>query len=508
MKKLTASIAFILACMLALTACGGSGAPADAQGGARDSITVSLNVDPTSLHAGFATSVVSSFVGTQLFDTLIRKTGDGQFEPCLATEWSFSEDGRDITFTLRDDVTFHNGDKMTAEDVAFSYNTVLNAGFSGSVTSAMTGMDVVDETHVVLHFEEPYGPAIECVSQPCMGIFSKAAYEADPDGFPRNPVGTGAYQFVQWKADDSITLKAYESYFQGKPSIENLTFKIYKNATSAALALENGELDLLTSPSSTDYTRLSNNESLQFGTTVSSTVTWLQFSMKGDSIFKDENLRLAVAHAIDKESVILGAVEGQGELAKSVVPSYSFGIGDFEMPEYNPEKAKEYLAAAGYADGLDLTVYTSNNELYYKPLEIVQAQLAEVGINCNVERMDQNAWFEDVFKSGEYPFVVVTFSCTVPDIDYYYPMFVPGGSENFGQIELPELTKAYSESRFIVDETERAAKIQEVAEIMAQHAIVVPMYGSLKAVAANKNIVGLTPDHEGIYRIASLSWAE
>lgn len=144
-------------------------------------------MDPTSLHAGFATSVVSSFVGTQLFDTLIRKTGDGQFEPCLATEWSFSEDGRDITFTLRDDVIFHNGDKMTAEDVAFSYNTVLNAGFSGSVTSAMTGMDVVDETHVVLHFEEPYGPAIECVSQPCMGIFSKAAYEADPRRLPPQP---------------------------------------------------------------------------------------------------------------------------------------------------------------------------------------------------------------------------------------------------------------------------------------------------------------------------------
>ncbi|MCC8027555.1 MAG: ABC transporter substrate-binding protein [Clostridium sp.] len=510
MRRMRAIAAAILAGTMFLSACGSKAQQpaADSQsGGARDRVIVTLNSEPTSLHAGLATSVVASFVGTQLFDPLVVKNSQGEIVPCLAKSWEYSEEDMAYTFELRDDVTFHNGDKMTAEDVAFSYQTIMDSGYSNVLTSFIENMEVVDDAHVRLNCKMPYGPALECMAQPAMGILSKAAYEENPDAFVRNPVGTGAYKLVEWKSGASITMEANEDYFAGAPAIKNVDFIIYNNAaTSAALALENGELDVLTTVASTDYDRLEASDKLQFLATSGSVVDFVMFSMKDGSPFVDENLRLAVAYAIDKEAVLMGALEGKGALANTLVPSYSTGVQGYTAPQYDPEKAKEYLAKAGYPDGIDLTIPCSSSDNYYKPMEIVQAQLAEVGINCTVEKMDNNAWFEDIFRLGNYPFQVVSFSASPADIDYYYEMFVSDGNENFGGVNVPELDEAYKASRSTTDSEKRLAEIRRVVAVMGDKAVIVPICENTKAVAANKDLKGLRADAEGIYRIAEWSW--
>lgn len=509
MKKRKSIVAAVLAVTLLLCGCGSGnkGQGTGNQGGSRDNVIITLNSEPTALHAGLATSVVSSFVGTQLFDSLVVKDKEGEIVPCLAKSWEYSEDDMCYTFELRDDVLFHNGDKMTAEDVVFTYKTVIDSGYSNVLTSFIEDVEAADDTHVKIYCKMPYGPALECMAQPALGIFSKAAYESNPDQFTRNPVGTGAYKIVEWKSGDSITMEANENYFGGEPAIKNVEFVLYNNAaTSAALALENGELDVLTTVASTDYDRLEASDNLQFLSTSGSVVDFVMFGMKDGSPFVDENLRLAVAYAIDKEAVLMGALEGKGALANSVVPSYSTGVEGYTAPQYDPEKAKEYLKKAGYPDGIDLTIPCSSSDTYYKPMEIVQAQLAEVGINCTVEKMDNNAWFEDVFRRGEYGFQMVSFSATLSDIDYYYEMFVSDGNENFGGINVPELDEAYKTSRSTVDADARNEEIQKVIQIMGDKAVIVPICENIKAVAANKNLKGLRPDAEGIYHVAEWSW--
>ncbi len=462
------------------------------------------------MHCGFATATVDNLVATQMFDSLILKdSATGEYKPGLATSWEY-EDDTTLVFTLRQDVQYHNGETMTAEDVKFSIETVRDSSYAVTLTHFIDTVEVRDDSTVAVNFLYAYGPAIECFAQNSLAIFPQAAYEEDPDGFKRNPVGTGAYEFVEWKTGASISMTAFDGYWGEAPSIQDVEFVIYNNgATSAALALENGELDVITTVASSDNARLMEADGLYFDSTEGSVVTFIMFNTREDSVFNDENLRLAVAHAIDKESVMIGAVEGYGSLAVCNVPSYVNGIDDtYVPPQYDPELAKEYLAKAGYPDGLDLTIPVSGVDSYLIPLEIVQDQLAQVGINITIDKRDSNAWFEDIFRTGDYPFQMCTFSTSVPDIDYYYEMYVSDGKENFSGLNHPDLDEAYKLSRSTSDEALREEYINDVVEVLAEQAIIVPIYQTDKAVCANANLVGVVADCEGIYTVADWSWAD
>lgn len=180
MKKTLISLLLIAAMISCLfTGCGNDAAqPASAGNAAsgenRDDVVVALYSEPSTLCGGLAASTTVNMVSRQVFDTLILKNGNGEYAPCLATEWTWENSNKDLVLTLRGDVKFHNGETMTAEDVAFSYNTIINAGYADTATSAMDSMDVRDAQTVVLHFKFEYGPALECVSSDYMVIFPMA----------------------------------------------------------------------------------------------------------------------------------------------------------------------------------------------------------------------------------------------------------------------------------------------------------------------------------------------
>ena len=332
----------------------------------RTDVKAAIWSEPSSLCAGFAASTVVSMISGQIFDTLIVRSDDySTYEPSLATAWEFQNNNLDLVFTLRDDVYFHNGEKVTAEDVAFSFNTIINAGYADCATSAMESMDVIDDTHVVLHFEREYGPALEACATDYMCVFPKAYYEANAETFTRNPMGSGPYKFVEWVAGDKVVLTANDAYWGGTPAIKDVTFKVFEDPSIGTLALESGEIDVHLSPAQSDIINIKANDDLQYSEVLSTTCTWVIFNFNG--IFADENLRLAVAHAINKEDVMWGAIDGNGELITAMYPTFVPGYDlDYVAPGYDPELAKEYLAKAGYADGLDLTVKCSNNPSYWR----------------------------------------------------------------------------------------------------------------------------------------------
>lgn len=500
MKKIIASM---LAVVMALTGCS-SGSTATTED--RDDVVVSIWSEPSSLSAGFAASVVVSLVSGQMFDTLITRSDDySTYEPSLATEWEFENDNKDLVFTLRDDVTFHNGEKMTAEDVAFSYNTIINAGYADCATSAMDNMEVVDDTHVVLHFKQEYGPALEAVASDYMCIFPEDYYEADPEGFTRNPCGSGPYKFVEWDSGDKIVLEANEDYWGEQPSIKNVTFKVFEDGSAGTLALESGEIDVHIDPPEADIVNIESNDSLQYSDTMSTTCTWVIFNFNG--IFQDENLRLAVAHAINKDDVLLGAIEGNGEVISAMYPTFVQGYDeDYEAPGYDLELAKEYMKKAGYEDGLDLTVSCSNGDSYYKPMEIIQSQLEAIGINITLEKLESNAWFSDVFKGAEYDLNVVSFSMSMNDFDENYALYRGGEGQNFGNMNDEELNKYWDLEHNSVDTETRIEACNKIQQIMGDKALIVPIYAAKTGIAAKAGLKGVKAMSLKDYNVADWSW--
>lgn len=496
-------VALLTAVTLALTGCG-----AGTQAKDRDDVVVSVWSEPSALCGGFAASVVVSLLSGQMFDTLITRSEDySTYEPCLATEWEFQNDNKDLVFTLRDDVTFHNGEKMTAEDVAFSYNTIINAGYADCATSSMDSMEVLDDNHVVLHFKQEYGSSLEACATDYMCIFPKDYYESDPDGFTRKPCGTGAYEFVEWVAGEKIVMKANENYWKGAPKIKNVTFKVFEDPSAGTLALESGEIDVHLDPPVADLANIKSNSALQYDDAMSTTCTWVIFNFNG--IFADENLRLAVAHAINKEDVMLGAIDGNGEVISAMYPTFVPGYDQsYEAPGYDLELAKEYMKKAGYENGLELTVRCSNGAAYYKPMEIIQNQLAAIGISITMEKLESNAWFSDVFKGGDYDLNVVSFSMSMNDFDENYALYRGGEGQNFGGMDDAELNVAWDQEHESVDSATRVEACNTIQRIMGDKALIVPVYASKTGIAAKKELQGVKARSLKDYRVINWSWAE
>lgn len=501
MKRIKSMFALVLAIAMILSM-GTIAASAEA----RDDVVIALWSEPSSLCGGLAASTAVNMVSRQVFDTLIQKNADGGYDPCLATEWTWEDDNTTLVLTLRDDVKFHNGEPMTAEDVAFSYNTIINAGFADTATSAMDAMEVIDDTHVALHFDFEYGPALECVSSDYMTIFPKAYYESCED-FGRNPVGTGAYKFVSWATGDKITLTANEDYFKGAPAIKDVTLRILTDNSVATLALQNGEIDVHTKVPQADVPNVEADPNLQYSEVLGNATTWIIFNF--ESRFADENLRLAVAHAIDKEGVMIGAIEGKGEVAQAIYANFVPGYDhEYEGPAYDPELSKQLLAEAGYPDGMEITVKASSNDAYSKPLEIVQAYLADVGIKLNIELMESNAWFTDVFKGADYEMNLVTFSMGMADLEELYALYRGGQSQNFGKMDDPDVNAGYDANHTSIDEETRLAAFKQVQHAMGDKALTVPLYTAMAGVGANKDLQGIAADAMGCYRVYDWSWAE
>ena len=170
----------------------------------------------------------------------------------------------------------------------------------------------MDDTHVKLTLKYPYGPIEGCLANVNCSIVSKAAVEADPDGFARNPIGTGPYKFESWASGSNIVYTANENYWREPASIKTLTYQLVSDSSAALIALETGDVDMIVSTQAADRENIINNPDLFYDEVASSSFYFVAFN-NTDGIFADNTLlRQAVAHAIDREACVLGALEGAG----------------------------------------------------------------------------------------------------------------------------------------------------------------------------------------------------
>lgn len=434
----------------------------------------------------------------QVYEPLYWINDEGEEIPMLATEYSVSEDGLTWTFQLREGVTFQNGDPLTAQDVVYSYERCFDNAYMQEKVEAIDSVTAPDDSTVEMHLKYQFSPLMEKIA--AIGIVSQSFVEANMDdqgllGF--NACGTGAYSVKEAIPDVSITLEAYSGYWGGEAPIKTLNFEQITDETTAVTAFEAGEIDVMSIPSA-NWTQISESGQYNTDSRPSNHVVYLIFNTEA-APFDNRELRQAIAYAINREDIIAVAADGPADPATSLATSYMLGYTEDHMTyEYDPEKAKELLAEAGYPDGLDIgSMKTMSGSYFEKVMQVVQSQLAEIGITSTIEGMDGNSLVEDCI-TGNFTLADMGQNLSL-DYDflktYFNEEYING--LNMARVSDSQIQELFEQGASTTDKEERLAIYQEIEDLTQELCAYVPLYNLQTTTAWNKDL-NYTPSVTGV----------
>ncbi len=393
---------------------------------AKTDITVGLqleppNLDPTSGAAGAIDSVTYS----NIFEGLTRFGPDGSINPGLAESWTISDDGKVYTFKLRKGVKFHDGSDMDANDVKFSLDRTNEEGSSNAqkaLFADIESVEVVDPHTVKVTLKKPNGNMLFNLAWGDAVIVSPetAANNAT------NPVGTGAFVFKNWAKGDEVELERNKDYWGTPAKLDKVIFKFISDPNAAFAAVMAGDVDsFMPFPAPENLPQFDADPRFRViaGSTEGETILSTNNKMPP---FDNPKVREAVAHAIDRQAIIDGAMFGYGTpIGTHFAPHHPSYLDLTAQSNFDPEKAKALLAEAGHPDGFKTTLKLPPPSYARRGGEIIASQLRDIGIETEISNLEWAQWLEQVFKGKDFGLTIV--SHTEPlDIgiyarpDYYF----------------------------------------------------------------------------------------
>lgn len=356
-----------------------------------------------------------------VYSSLVKRNSQNEIVGDLAESWEVSDDNLTWTFHLRKDVKWHNGKQFTAEDVKATYDRLLNEEQPVRYTSTMNlikGCNVVDEYTIELYTEFPTPMMLATLCHRGNLILSKEyieKYGTDLGLTAESCNGTGPYVLKEWDMGEKMVFESFPDYFEGEAPTKNFIIEIMPEASSRAIALETGEVDIADGVSSEDILRLQEIEGIDVNFYNYQGLHGFQFNCAHEYL-KDTKLRQAVSYAIDREGMIEALYASMGEYcATAPLSEVVWGYHDFGVIKQDQEKARQLMAEAGYPDGFEFSIQVY--EGYSKALasaEMIVADLAEVGIKATIEVVDAAA-----FKAARA-------NRTYPGEDFPWGMFIMG----------------------------------------------------------------------------------
>jgi peptide/nickel transport system substrate-binding protein len=357
---------------------------------------IHFSLAPTFFDPAETPGIITPFlVLYALHDGLVKPMpGKAQAES-LAQSWSVSPDGLVYEFVLRQGVKFHNGDPLTAEDVKFSFERYKGAA-AAAFRNRVAGVEIVDPLRVRIRLKQPWPDFMTFFGTPATGaawvVPKKYVEKVGDDGFRKAPVGAGPYKFVSFTPGVELVLEAYEQYWRKIPSVKRLVFKVIPDEATRLAMLKRGEADIAYSIRGALAEEIRRTPGLTLKATSGAFTEWIFFLDQWDpkSPWADRRVRLAANHAVDRQSLNQAEYLGLSKATGSIIPS---GF-DFAWPAplyaYDPQKAKQLLAEAGYPNGFDSGQISA--DIVYAPIaEVVGNFLQAVGIRMKVRPMERAA---------------------------------------------------------------------------------------------------------------------
>ena len=361
---------------------------------------IAVNAEIISLDPHNISDTLSVSATRTMYETLLEHNNNMELEMALAKDYEISEDGLEYTFHIKEGVEFHDGTSLNAEAVKYNFDRVLDEEKNLRRRRNFLQVDSVeveDEYVLKINLKEPFTPMLDRVAS--LSIISpKALEEFGDQGIITNPVGTGPYIYEQWTTGDRLVLKTNENYWRSGPGIEKLTIMpVLENGARIAM-LQTGEADFIYPMPTEQVSMVSSNSDIEIIESMS-TIARFTFINTSKDIFSDVRVRKAMNHAIDKEAYANIVRGGYSTALTSHVPE-SINYHSAQTPyEYNPEKARELLADAGYPEGFKTHIWAPNDTENMRGMEFISQQLAQIGIEAEVIPMEEGTLSNSIYSA-------------------------------------------------------------------------------------------------------------
>ena len=509
-SKFTVLLALLLSAIVLFAGCSGKQGSTGTEGSGtteagrkvKDTVTVALYADPPTLDPQCEISDAARVVEWGIYDTLVKKDANGVIQPKLATKW---EQLDDLTwrFYLRDDVTFHNGEKLTAEDVRFSINRATEMWGSAYMFSGFDGQNcaVVDEHTVDIKTRYPFAPTLNYLASSRGAILCKSAVESmGDDAYGAAPIGSGPLKLVSHTAGDSVVCERNDQYWGEKTSFKTIVYRVIPESSARVIELESGGVDVALWMTSTEMNSIEANPNTELIITPSYESFYMLVNATNQSEgthLSDLRFRQALAYALDTAAIVKAVWGDTATPADSLIQPEIMGYYPSGPWEYSPEKAKALLDEMGFDYSTVIQLETvSGMRVLQESVEIIQNMLTAIGLNVQVTLYEEAAIYDRMY--GE-PWQLMLINDPPQSGDPDHSMMTPGdpGVGLFPEDDF-ETWNLIEKGRSTFDEAERTKVYEELSQRMWDSCVMIEIANGCNIYGVRKGVEGIDTRPSGI----------
>lgn len=459
-----------------------------------------MQTDPVGLDPHLTTATATRNMMENVYDTLVMVSAEGRYVPGLAESWTTSADGLTWTFRVRSGVRFHNGRTMTAEDAAYSINRIRDPNTKSPRAGDFALVDSVTASGpntLVIRLKQPFSPLLAKLSLSTNVVVPREVVERDGD-LNRNPTGTGPFRFVGYSPQQRLTLVRSGDHWErdagGRrlPYLDRIEFVFLPDAVARATALRAGSVEWIEYVPSSEVKALRADPNVQVVGGLSANFRSLYMNNQV-APFNNVKVRQAIAYAIDKKEIVDTALFEVGGIVATgtVIPPGNFFA--FTRSPYNKvdlDRAKRLLAEAGQPNGFEADLYvTSTYDFLRTPAELIQAQLAKIGIRLKITAADWSVYLPTVFQKRYALTILGTSGQSDPD-DYLYGNLHSKGGLNLVNYNDPQFDRLLDQARAVSGEAQRRRLYEQAQARLLETVPMVFIYHSTQYEAVRRHVRG------------------
>ena len=473
-------------------------------------LRVGVQGDPAELDPALVVLDAASLIIDQVYEGLMHEDPSLVPQPRLAESYEVSADGLTFTFTLRQGVTFHNGREMTADDVVYSINRVMDEATASpwkEYTSSVESLEAPDPSTVVFHMKNPDASFLAALCRRGLSVVPQEEVEANGN-LKQVMVGTGPFKFVDYIPNSMVTLEKNENYWlEGRPYLDGVEFQIIPDDTARTTALVSDTVDMIEAVPHKDILTLQDAEGITLTGDQATNLRWIVFNVRNEPL-NNRELRRAIAEGIQRQPIIDTAVFGFGTPLYGVYPSDYWAGFEGDVPEGDPEAAAEAISQMALPDGWVPGILTwGEYDFLANTSVVVQEQLNQMGISSEIEP-EENATYLERHFSGDFDIAVMGAGGYIDPHDFLGQTMKTGGVTNAAGYSSEEMDALLEQGIVEQDQEARKAIYQQVQELIIEDVPWIMLYTSNTFEGMKSTVKGYTHSLSGSFAALRETWID